>query len=86
MLPSADNYNCYEYLKVCTQIYDDVYMMQHFGAKYLRSEIFHDIDALSSYFQNDLKLKPFIEKKEKYLCLHRLYANNSSKHNQYLCA
>ncbi len=57
MLPSADNYNCYEYLKVCTQIYDDVYMMQHFGAKYLRSEIFHDIDALSSYFQNDLKLK-----------------------------
>ena len=57
MLPSADNYNCYEYLKVCTQIYDDVYMMQHFGAKYLRSEIFHDIDALSSYFQNELKLK-----------------------------
>ena len=57
MLPSADNYNCYEYLKVCTQIYDDVYMMQHFGAKYLRSEIFHDIDALCSYFQNDLKLK-----------------------------
>ena len=57
MLPSADSYNCYEYLKVCTQIYDDVYMMQHFGAKYLRSEIFHDIDALSSYFQNDLKLK-----------------------------
>ena len=57
MLPSADNYNCYEYLKVCTKIYDDVYMMQHFGAKYLRSEIFHDIDALSSYFQNDLKLK-----------------------------
>ena len=57
MLPSADKYNCYEYLKVCTQIYDDVYMMQHFGAKYLRSEIFHDIDALSSYFQNELKLK-----------------------------
>ena len=57
MLPSADNYNCYEYLKVCTQIYDDVYMMQHFGAKYLRSEIFHDIDALSSYFQNELKMK-----------------------------
>ena len=57
MLPSADNYNCYEYLKVCTQIYDDVYMMQHFGAKYLRSEIFNDIDALSSYFQNELKLK-----------------------------
>lgn len=57
MLPSADNYNCYEYLKVCTQIYDDVYMMQHFGAKYFRSEIFHDIDALSSYFQNELKLK-----------------------------
>ena len=57
MLPSADSYNCYEYLKVCTQIYDDVYMMQHFGAKYLRSEIFHDIDALSSYFQNELKMK-----------------------------
>ena len=58
MLPSVDNLNCIQYLKKCTGIYDDVYMMQHFGVKYRKSEIFKDIDALSSYFQNDLGLKP----------------------------
>ena len=57
MLPSVENFNCYEYLKTCTKIYNDVYMMQHFGVKYLRSDIFADIDAMSGYFQNDLRLK-----------------------------
>lgn len=57
MLPAAENYNCYEFLKVCTEIYDDVYMMQHFGVKYLRSEIFADIEAMSGYFQKELGLK-----------------------------
>ena len=57
MLPSVDNLNCYEYLKKCTGIYEDVYMMQHFGVKYYRSRIFADIDALAGYFQNDLGLK-----------------------------
>ena len=37
MLPAVENCNCYEYLKKCTGIYDDVYMMQHFGVKYYRS-------------------------------------------------
>ncbi len=58
MLPSVQNFNCTEYLKSCTGIYEDVYMMQHFGVKYYRSEIFRDIDALSAYFQNELGLKP----------------------------
>lgn len=57
MLPAPQNINCYDYLKECTSIYDDVYMMQHFGVKYRKSEIFRDIDALASYFQNDLGLK-----------------------------
>ncbi|MGN0467697.1 MAG: class I adenylate-forming enzyme family protein [Acutalibacteraceae bacterium] len=57
MLPGAGEYNCYEYLKTCTQKYDDVYMMQHFGVKYLRSQIFADINALTGYFQKELGLK-----------------------------
>ena len=57
MLPSVENYNCYEYLKQCTSIYPDVWMMQHFGVKYRKSEIFRDIDALSAYFQKELGLK-----------------------------
>ncbi|MBQ6874572.1 MAG: acyl--CoA ligase [Clostridia bacterium] len=57
MLPEPKNYNCYEYLRYCTEIYDDVYMMQHFGVKYMRSEIFKDIEALAAYFQNVLGLR-----------------------------
>lgn len=57
MLPEAGNDNCYEFLKRCTGIYEDVYMMQHFGVKYYRSEMFKDIDALSGYFQKVLDLK-----------------------------
>lgn len=57
MLPDAGENNVFEYLKVCTGIYDDVHMMQHFGVKYLRSEVFADIDALSGYFQKELGLK-----------------------------
>lgn len=57
MLPAAGENNVFEYLKTCTGIYDDVYMMQHFGVKYMRSEIFADIDALSGYFQKELGLK-----------------------------
>ena len=58
MLPSVQNFNCTEYLKHCTGKYEDVYMMQHFGVKYYRSEIFRDIDAMSAYFQKDIGLKP----------------------------
>ena len=58
LLLSVENLNCYEYLKKCTSIYEDVYMLQHFGVKYFRSRIFADIDAMSGYFQNDLGLKP----------------------------
>ena len=58
MLPTVGNDNCTEYLKRCTGIYEDVYMMQHFGVKYYRSEIFRDIDAMSAYFQRGLGLKP----------------------------
>lgn len=57
MLPAPNDINCYDYLKECTSIYDDVWMMQHFGVKYRKSEIFRDIEALASYFQNDLGLK-----------------------------
>ena len=57
MLPSVENFNCTEYLRHCTGIYDDVWMMQHFGVKYRKSEIFAEIDAMSAYFQKDLGLK-----------------------------
>ena len=57
MLPGVENYNCFEYLKTCTSIYDDVYMMQHFGVKYRKSEMFAHIDALAGYFQKGLGLK-----------------------------
>ena len=57
MLPPVNNDNCYEYLKRCTSIYPDVWMMQHFGVRYRKSEIFRDIDGLSAYFQNELGLK-----------------------------
>ncbi len=57
MLPVVQNENCYEYLKTCTSIYDDVWMLQHFGVKYKKSRVFAEIDALSAYFQNELGLK-----------------------------
>ena len=57
MLKSPENKNCYQYLRECTEIYDDVYMMQHFGVKYYRSEIFRDMDHLAGYFQKELGLK-----------------------------
>ncbi len=57
MLKSPENKNCYEYLRECTEIYDDVYMMQHFGVKYMRSKIFSDMDALAGFFQKELGLK-----------------------------
>ncbi len=58
MLPSPGNDNCYEYLKRCTGIYGDVWMMQHFGVRYRRSEIMRDIDAMAAYFSRDMGLKP----------------------------
>ena len=57
MLNSPENKNCYQYLRECTEIYDDVYMMQHFGVKYYRSKIFSDMDALAGYFQKVIGLK-----------------------------
>ena len=57
MLPAPQNTNCYEYLRMCTEIYDDVWMMQHFGVKYKRSKIFDDIEALAAYFQNEMGLR-----------------------------
>ena len=57
MLPCPEELNCTQYLKKCTSIYPDVHMMQHFGVRYLRSEIFRDIDAMSAYFQYRLGLK-----------------------------
>ena len=57
MLPAVENESCYDYLKRCTSIYPDVWMMQHFGVKYRKSEMFRDIDALSAYFQKELGLQ-----------------------------
>lgn len=57
MLPQTQNYNCFEYLKICTENYGDYNMLQHFGIKYSRSKIFRDIDNLAAYFQKELKLK-----------------------------
>ena len=57
MLPAPQNTNCYEYLRMCTEIYDDVWMMQHFGVKYKRSEIFRHMDALAGFFQKELGIK-----------------------------
>ena len=57
MLPAPNNLNCIEYLEYCTSRFDDVFMMQHFGIKYLRSEILEDINCLAAYFQKGLGLK-----------------------------
>ncbi len=57
MLKAPENKNCFEYLKDSTSIYEDVYMMQHFGVKYMRSEILRDISNLAAYFQKGLGLK-----------------------------
>ena len=57
MLPAPNNLNCTEYLEYCTSRYGDVFMMQHFDVKYLRSEILHDINCLAAYFQKELGLK-----------------------------
>lgn len=57
MLPQTHNYNCFEYLKLCTEAYGDFYMMQHLGTKYTRTQIFRDIDNLAAYFQKGLGLK-----------------------------
>ena len=57
MLPAPNNMNCFEYLEYTTSRFDDVYMMQHFGVKYLRSEIFNDISCLAGYFQKVVGLK-----------------------------
>lgn len=57
MIPAPENRNCFEYLEYCTSRFDDVYMMQHFGVKYLRSEILRDISNLAAYFQKELGLK-----------------------------
>lgn len=57
MIPAPENRNCFEYLEYCTSRFDDVYMMQHFGIKYLRSEILRDISNLAAYFQKGLGLK-----------------------------
>ncbi len=57
MLPAPNNLNCIEYLEYCTGRFDDVFMMQHFGIKYLRSEILEDINCLAAYFQKELGLK-----------------------------
>lgn len=57
MLPDCGNDNCYEYLRRCTSIYGDVYMMEHFGHKYYKSEILRDMDALAAYFKLELGLK-----------------------------
>lgn len=58
MLPAPEKMNCYEYLEHCTTSrFDDVYMMQHFGVRYYRSEIFAHMKALAGYFQKELGLK-----------------------------
>ncbi len=57
MLPAPNDLNCTEYLEYATSRFDDVYMMQHFGVNYLRSEILGDIYNLAAYFQKELGLK-----------------------------
>lgn len=57
MLPQTHNYNCYEYLEICTSGYGNHFMLQHFGIRYTRKDVFRDIDRLSAYFQRELKLK-----------------------------
>ncbi len=57
MIPAPNNLNCIEYLEYCTSRFDDVFMMQHFGIKYLRSEILADINRLAAYFQKELGLQ-----------------------------
>ena len=54
---APENKNCYQYLKECTAIYDDFYMMQHFGVRYYRSQMFQDMNYLAGYIQKELGIK-----------------------------
>ena len=57
MLPAPEQNNCYDYLRKCTSIYGDVYMMQHFGVMYRKSEMFRDIESLAAFFYHDVGLR-----------------------------
>ena len=57
MLKSPENKNCYQYLRECTEIYDDFHMMQHFGVKYYRTEMFKHMNYLAGYIQKELGIK-----------------------------
>ena len=58
MLPPVENESCCGYLKRCTGIYGDVWMLQHFDVRYLRSSVLRDVDAMSAYFYYELGLRP----------------------------
>lgn len=57
MLKDVQNYNCYEYLKINTEIYGDFNMMQHMDKILKRSEYLREIDGLAAYFTEELGLK-----------------------------
>ena len=53
----AEDYNCFEFYKAATEQFGNYDQMQHMDARYTRSQIICDIEALATYFVKELHLK-----------------------------
>lgn len=54
---AAEDYNCFEFYKAATEQFGNYDQMQHMDARYTRSQVICDIEALATYFVKELKLK-----------------------------
>ena len=53
----SGNYNCYEFYLAATEKYGNYDQAQHMDARFTRTEIIRDIEALAAYFTKELGLK-----------------------------
>lgn len=53
----AEDYNCFEFYKAATEQFGNYDQMQHMDARYTRSQVICDIEALATYFVKELHLK-----------------------------
>ena len=59
ILPDYGNMNLYEFLKCCLAPHKEDYPMFQFKlTDHMRSEFFHDVEAMAVYFKEELGMKP----------------------------
>ncbi len=59
ILPAYGNMNLYEFLKCCLAPHKEDYPMFQFKlTDHLKSEFFHDVEAMAVYFKEELGMKP----------------------------